>query len=422
MKKINIALCGVGNVGSSFIDLLFTSREKIKSNFDIEINLTLIGSRKGEIANNDFQGQIERDILKVPLHKDIDIVVELIGGTDISYELAKLALENNKHFVTANKALIAEKGPELFKLASKQSLHIGFEASVGGGIPIIRTLRDGLISNKINWFKGILNGTSNYILSKMYLEDQTYEDALKSAQELGFAEPDPTFDIDGTDSSQKTAILSFLSFNGEVSPLKIYKEGIDKIKSLDLEYGKELGFSIKPLSIGVNNKDELFLGTFPSFIKKHEILANVNFETNVIEINSANLNSTAYQGPGAGGYPTSTSVINDILDIAKGKIFDYSNLLNPIEISDFDAFKTSRYLRLMVTDEPGVVAEISKLIAEKGLSIDNLIQKENKNHENIIPIIIVLGECSEKISKSLIHDLEKLSQVREPVQHIRFID
>ncbi|MEC8107993.1 MAG: ACT domain-containing protein, partial [Pseudomonadota bacterium] len=239
---------------------------------------------------------------------------------------------------------------------------------------------------------------------------------------LGFAEPDPTFDIDGTDSSQKTAILSFLSFNGEVSPLKIYKEGIDKIESLDLEYGKELGFSIKPLSIGVNNKDELFLGTFPSFIKKHEILANVNFETNVIEINSANLNSTAYQGPGAGGYPTSTSVINDILDIAKGKIFDYSNLLNPIEISDFDAFKTSRYLRLMVTDEPGVVAEISKLIAEKGLSIDNLIQKENKNHENIIPIIIVLGECSEKISKSLIHDLEKLSQVREPVQHIRFID
>ena len=177
--------------------------------------MTLIGSRKGEIANNDFQGQIERDILKVPLHKDIDIVVELIGGTDISYELAKLALENKKHFVTANKALIAEKGPELFKLASKQGLHIGFEASVGGGIPIIRTLRDGLISNKINWFKGYKRNF-NYILSQMCLEDQTYEEALKSAQELGFTEPDPTFDIDGTDSSQKT-ILSFLSLMAEIS-------------------------------------------------------------------------------------------------------------------------------------------------------------------------------------------------------------
>ena len=189
--------------------MLFTSREKIKSNFDIEINLTLIGSRKGEIANNDFQGQIERDILKVPLHKDIDIVVELIGGTDISYELAKLALENKKHFVTANKALIAEKGPELFKLASKQGLHIGFEASVGGGIPIIRTLRDGLISNKINWFKGILNGTSNYILSKMYLEDQTYEEALKSAQELGFAEPDQLLILTGLIRHKKLQFYPF---------------------------------------------------------------------------------------------------------------------------------------------------------------------------------------------------------------------
>ena len=422
MKKINIALCGTGNVGSSFIDLVLKNKQKIMSNFDIDINLTLIGSRKGEIDNTQFEGTIEKDILKVPLNAEIDVVVELIGGTDISYDLAKLSLENGKHFVTANKALIAEKGSELFELASKKNLHLGFEASVGGGIPIIRTLRDGLISNRVNWFKGILNGTSNYILSKMFLENQTYESALKSAQELGFAEPDPTFDIDGTDAYQKTSILSFLSFNGEVSLDKIYREGINKIESLDMEYGKELGFVIKPLSLGLNYGEKLFIGSFPAFIKENEILANVNFETNVIEINSENLNSTAYQGPGAGGYPTSTSVMNDLIDIGKGKVFDYFNLLNPIQIDSFDEFKTPRYLRLMVQDEPGVVAEISKLIAEKNLSIDNLIQKEKQKSDEIIPIVIVLGECSEKVVNSLIKELEKLPKVKNPIQQIRFIN
>ncbi len=422
MKKINIALCGTGNVGSSFIDLVLKNKQKIMSNFDIDINLTLIGSRKGEIDNTQFEGTIEKDILKVPLNAEIDVVIELIGGTDISYDLAKLSLENGKHFVTANKALIAEKGSELFELASKKNLHLGFEASVGGGIPIIRTLRDGLISNRVNWFKGILNGTSNYILSKMFLENQTYESALKSAQELGFAEPDPTFDIDGTDAYQKTSILSFLSFNGEISLDKIYREGINKIESLDMEYGKELGFVIKPLSLGINYGEKLFIGSFPAFIKENEILANVNFETNVIEINSENLNSTAYQGPGAGGYPTSTSVMNDLIDIGKGKVFDYFNLLNPIQIDSFDEFKTPRYLRLMVQDEPGVVAEISKLIAEKNLSIDNLIQKEKQKSDEIIPIVIVLGECSEKVVNSLIKELEKLPKVKSPIQQIRFIN
>ena len=422
MKKINIALCGTGNVGSSFVDLVLKNKQKIMSNFDIDINLTLIGSRKGEIDNTQFEGTIEKDILKVPLNAEIDVVIELIGGIDISYDLAILSLENGKHFVTANKALIAEKGSELFELASKKNLHLGFEASVGGGIPIIRTLRDGLISNRVNWFKGILNGTSNYILSKMFLENQTYESALKSAQELGFAEPDPTFDIDGTDAYQKTSILSFLSFNGEISLDKIYREGINKIEPLDMEYGKELGFVIKPLSLGINYGEKLFIGTFPAFIKENEILANVNFETNVIEINSENLDSTAYQGPGAGGYPTSTSVMNDLIDIGKGKVFDYSNLLNPIQIDSFDEFKTPRYLRLMVKDEPGVVAEISKLIAEKNLSIDNLIQKEKQKSDEIIPIVIVLGECSEKIVNSLIKDLEELPKVKSPIQQIRFIN
>ena len=346
----------------------------------------------------------------------------MIGGTEISYELAKLSLKNDKHFVTANKSLIAEKGQDLFKLASDRNLHIGFEASVGGGIPILRTIRDGLISSKINWFKGILNGTSNYILSKMYLEKQTYEDALQSAQKLGFAEPDPSFDINGTDAAQKTAILSFLSFSGKISPQDIYFDGIKHIEPIDMEYGKELGYVIKPISIGFNEEEKLLLGSFPAFIQQDEIIANVNFETNVIEVNSKNTNSTAFQGPGAGGYPTSSSVMNDILDIANGKVFDYTNLMRNVEVNSFDEFITKRYLRLMVKDEPGVVAEISKLIAEKDLSIDNLIQKEKNKTEDIIPIVIMLGECKESLVSSLINELENLNQVKGSIQHIRFIE
>ena len=422
MEKINIALCGTGNVGSSFIDLILQSKEKIKSNYNVELNLNLIGSRKGKINNSDFKGKIETDILKVPMSHEVDIIVELIGGTEISYELAKLSLKNDKHFVTANKSLIAEKGQELFKLASDRNLHIGFEASVGGGIPILRTIRDGLISSKINWFKGILNGTSNYILSKMYLEKQTYEDALESAQKLGFAEPDPSFDINGTDAAQKTAILSFLSFSGKISPQDIFFDGIKHIEPIDMEYGKELGYVIKPISIGFNEEEKLLLGSFPAFIQQDEIIANVNFETNVIEVNSKNTYSTAFQGPGAGGYPTSSSVMNDILDIANGKVFDYTNLMRNVEVNSFDEFITKRYLRLMVKDEPGVVAEISKLIAEKDLSIDNLIQKEKNKTEDIIPIVIMLGECKESLVSSLINELENLNQVKGSIQHIRFIE
>ena len=422
MEKINIALCGTGNVGSSFIDLILQSKEKIKSNYNVELNLNLIGSRKGKINNSDFKGKIETDILKVPTSHEVDIIVELIGGTEISYELAKLSLKNDKHFVTANKSLIAEKGQDLFKLASDRNLHIGFEASVGGGIPILRTIRDGLISSKINWFKGILNGTSNYILSKMYLEKQTYEDALKSAQKLGFAEPDPSLHINGTDAAQKTAILSFLSFSGKISPQDIFFDGIKHIEPIDMEYGKELGYVIKPISIGFNEEEKLLLGSFPAFIQQDEIIANVNFETNVIEVNSKNTNSTAFQGPGAGGYPTSSSVMNDILDIANGKVFDYTNLMRNVEVNSFDEFITKRYLRLMVKDESGVVAEISKLIAEKDLSIDNLIQKEKNKTEDIIPIVIMLGECKESLVSSLINELENLNQVKGSIQHIRFIE
>ena len=419
MKTLNIGLCGSGNVGLSFIDVIHSNREKILKKYGIELNISVIGVRKGKIENKDFAGEIEKDILKVPLRDDVDVVVELIGGTDVSFELAMNALKNNKHFVTANKALMATKGKALYLEASKRNLHIGLEASVAGGIPIIRTLRDGLISNDVNWFAGILNGTSNFIFSKMKSEKKSFSDSLKLAQELGFAESDPSFDINGTDAAQKTSILSLISFAADISASDVYFEGIEHIDSQDMEYGEQLGFILKPISIGRSSSSGISMGSFPAFIKKEEILASINNESNAVEINTKNLNSTAFSGPGAGGYPTACSVLNDILDIGQGKIFDYSKLLNKQKVLDFNSYISPRYLKIMIKDEMGAVADVSSLIAKKKLSIDNLIQKDQDKDNELVPLVIVLGASQEKIVQELIEDLSKLAIVEGNVKHIR---
>lgn len=419
MKTLNIGLCGSGNVGLSFIDVVHSNREKILKKYGIELNIPVIGVRKGKIENKGFVGEIEKDILKVPFRDDVDVIVELIGGTDVSFELAMNALKNNKHFVTANKALMATKGKALYLEASKRNLHIGLEASVAGGIPIIRTLRDGLISNDVNWFAGILNGTSNFIFSKMKSEKKSFSDSLKLAQELGFAESDPSFDINGTDAAQKTSILSTISFAADINTSDVYFEGIEHIDSQDMEYGEQLGFTLKPISIGRSSSSGISMGSFPAFIKKDEILASINNESNVVEINTKNLNSTAFSGPGAGGYPTACSVLNDVIDIGQGKVFDYSKLLKKQNVLDFDSYISSRYLKIMIKDEMGAVADVSALIARKKLSIDNLIQKDQDKDNELVPLVIVLGASQEKIVQELIEDLSKLPIVEGNVKHIR---
>lgn len=419
MKTINIGLCGTGNVGLSFIEVINTNKDKIFDKYGINLNISVIGARKGKVENSIFDGEIETDILKVPLRADVDVVVELIGGTDISYELATLSLKHNKHYVTANKALMASKGKDLYLQASKRNLHIGLEASVAGGIPIIRTLRDGLISNDVNWFAGILNGTSNFIFSKMDTEKKSFSKALQLAQELGFAEPDPTLDINGTDAAQKTSILSLISFAADIVPSDVFFEGIENIDSQDMEYGKQLGLTLKPLSVGRSSKFGISMGSFPAFIKKDQILASINNESNVVEINTENLSSTAFSGPGAGGFPTACSVLNDLIDIGQGKFFDYSKLLNKKNILNFDEYISPRYLKIMVKDETGVVAKISSLIAKKNLSIDNLIQKDQDKTDDLIPLVIVLGPSKEKVVIELIKDLKKLEAISGNIQHIR---
>ena len=421
MTNLKIGLCGTGNVGSAFLERIVSTESLINRNYGLNISISLIGSRKGKVSGAPDIPVIT-DIQELAMSDDVDVVVELIGGVDDAYKLAVSALKNKKHFVTANKALIAAHSKELFELAKKNQVHIGFEASVAGGIPIIRTIRDGLICNQINSFAGILNGTSNFIFSKMADENLSFENALSLAQEEGFAETDPTFDISGQDAAQKTSILATLSFFQNSSMKNVFFEGIDKISPDDIDYGKQLNFVLKPLSVGIQENDKITLGSFPAFVKTDSLLASIQNENNAVLVNAENVGGTMYSGPGAGAKPTANSVLSDIIDIARGKIFDYEKFVEQNLSSTFKNFSCDRYLKLKVNDKPGVVAKISTLLANNNLSIDNLIQKELERSDDQIPLVIVLSNSNEMTIQETIKDLEALEEVSGPLTHIRILD
>ena len=421
MTNLKIGLCGTGNVGSAFLESIVSTESLINRNYGLNISISLIGARKGKVSGAPDIPVIT-DIQELAMSDDVDVVVELIGGVDDAYKLAVSALKNKKHFVTANKALIAAHSKELFELAKKNQVHIGFEASVAGGIPIIRTIRDGLICNQINSFAGILNGTSNFIFSKMADENLSFDNALSLAQKEGFAEPDPSFDISGQDAAQKTSILATLSFFQNSSMENVYFEGIDKISPDDIDYGKQLNFVLKPLSVGMQNKDQITLGSFPAFVKTDSLLASIQNENNAVLVNAENVGGTMYSGPGAGAKPTANSVLSDVIDIARGKIFDYGKFVEQNLSSSFDSFSCDRYLKLQVNDKPGVVAKISTLLAKNNLSIDNLIQKELERSDDQIPLVIVLSNSDEMTIQETIKELESLDEVSGPLTHIRILD
>ncbi|OUW81512.1 MAG: hypothetical protein CBD82_03575 [Gammaproteobacteria bacterium TMED222] len=421
MKNLKIGLCGTGNVGYAFAKTIINSKALIEKNYGLSVSISLIGARKGKVQGLEDIHTIT-DIYEVPKSNDVDVVVELIGGVEEAYELAKASLKNKKHFVTANKALVATHSKELFKLANENNVHFGFEASVAGGIPIIRIIRDGLISNKINSFAGILNGTSNFIFSKMADENLSFEAALLLAQEEGFAEPDPTFDISGQDAAQKTSILATLSFCKHAVIKNIFFEGIDNISPLDINFGKQLELILKPLSVGIMSTEGVTLGSFPAFVKKNSLLAPIENESNAVLINAENVGSTMYAGPGAGAKPTANSVLSDIMDVGDGKIFNYEKFVENPLFSSFENFSCDHYLRITVSDETGVVAKISTLLAENNLSIDNLIQKELDKSDGAIPLVIVINNSDEKIIQKTISDIQMLSEVKNPISHIRILE
>ena len=424
MKTVNIALCGTGNVGSSFMDLVLKNKQKIKSNFDVDINLLLIGSRKGEINNTDFKGVLEKDILKVPLKDEIDVVVELIGGTDISYELAKSSLENGKHFVTANKALIAKYGDQLSKIAEKNKVNLEFEASVCGGVPVIRSLKEGLIANKINKVFGIFNGTSNYILSSMDKENKSFNEVLKNAQKLGYAESNPTSDLNGDDVASKLKILSSLCFNSFLNK-NIHVEGIKDIDKDDINYAKRLGYKIKLLGYAELIGKNIFQRVHPTLIRNSSYVGSIDGVLNAVIIDGNPVGQSIIQGEGAGPAATTSALISDISSILRGNIkfpFSISNKERKnLNFKDISERFFSAYFRFNVIDKPGVLSNITQIFSRNKVSIKRLVQDPNKN-KSLSSIIIITHPSKDKSLNKIIQTINKRSYVKKRSKLIRIDD
>ena len=421
MKTLRVGLCGAGNVGGAVLKTLIKSSQLLEIQGGVHFDLVQVGARRGKEVVP-YEGiNITTNLEDVATNPEVDVLVEVIGGVDFSYELVTTALKEGKHVVTANKALIASHGNELFALAKENNVEIGFEASVAGGTPVIKALREGLVANKVKWFAGILNGTSNFILTEMESNQSTFASALEKAQELGLAESDPSLDINGTDAAQKASILAALAFHVPFDFSLVSFEGIEEIELEDLGYAKELGYSIKHIAHGELENNVVCVNAYPTLVDNETLLSQVGKEMNALEIFSEGMGSTVYYGPGAGPEPTASAVIADLVDIAKGgwDLDINSDDQNKLEVSDNK--KAARYYRLQVNNEPGVIAKISSLFGDKNISIEALIQHESKSKENLesIPVVIMSGEISNNEAVKLKNALEDLPEVFPGVKKFR---
>ena len=421
MKSLRIGLCGVGNVGGAVLKTLKSSSQLLEVQGGVRFDLVQVGARKGKAAVP-FEGvNVSTSLEEVASNPNIDVLVEVIGGVDFAYDLVSKAIKEGKHIVTANKALLAIHGNELFALAKENKVEIGFEAAVAGGTPVIKALREGLVANKVKWFAGILNGTSNYILSEMEYNQSTFSLALEKAQELGFAESDPSLDINGTDAAQKASILAALAFRVPFDFSLVSFEGIEDVELEDLRFAKELGYSIKHIAHGEIANNIACVSAFPTLVDNETLLSKVGKEMNALEIFSEGVGSTVYYGPGAGPEPTASAIIADLVDIAKGgwELDINSSSSNKLEVADNK--KAARYYRLQVKDEPGVIAKISSLFGEKDISIDALIQHEARSKEDLgsVPLVIMSGKITDNEAIKLKNILEDLPEVLPGVKKFR---
>ena len=422
MKSLKIGICGVGNVGGAVLDTLEKNPEIIQNQGGVKLEAILVGARKGKSAVTNKDLNVVTDLKEVAANEEIDVFVELIGGTDLAKELVETAISNGKHVVTANKALIASHGDELFKLAKEKGVQIGFEASVAGGTPVIKALREGLVANKVQWFAGILNGTTNFILSEMSEKNTNFDDALKQAQDLGLAEADPTMDIDGTDAAQKASILAALAFKVPFDFKAVSYGGIDQVAPEDLNYADELGYAIKHIAYGNLIDHEVSVSAYPTLVSKQLLLSQVGQQMNALDIHCEEMGSTVYYGPGAGPKPTASAVIADLVDIANGgwpsqELSTNSNKLTK-RTSNFP-----RYFRLNVKNEAGAIAKISSIFADEDISIEALIQHEARNlpeePQDTVPVVIISGSVSEEIASKLMANLESMKEIDAEVRQFR---
>ncbi|WP_416188889.1 homoserine dehydrogenase [Neisseria sp. CCUG17229] len=429
MKPVNIGLLGLGTVGGGTATVLQENAAEISRRLGRDVNISAVCDRSAEkaakIAPN---AAFVQDPFELVQRDDVDVVVELFGGTGIAKDAVLKALENGKHVVTANKKLLAEYGNEIFPLAESKNVMVQFEAAVAGGIPIIKALREGLAANNIKSIAGIINGTSNFILSEMREKGSAFADVLKEAQALGYAEADPTFDIEGHDAGHKITIMSALAFGTPVDFSGCYLEGISKLDSRDIKYAEELGYRIKLLGITRKTDKGIELRVHPTLIPESRLLANVNGVMNAVRVNADMVGETLYYGAGAGALPTASAVVADIIDICRMIGADAANRVPHLAfqpegvkaqtILPMDEITSSYYLRVQAKDEPGTLGKIANLLAEQGVSIEALIQKGVIN-KTTAEIVILTHSTVEKNIKSAIVAIEQLDCVETPITMIR---
>ena len=431
MKPINVGLLGLGTVGAGTIEVLRRNKEEISRRAGREIRISHATARDLTKPRNFSLDGIESlaNADALVSHPDIDIVCELIGGDTFTKALVLKAIANGKHIVTANKALLAKHGTEIFAAAIQNRVTVAFEAAVSGGVPIIKALREGLTANRIEWIAGIINGTSNFILSEMRSRGASFDAVLKEAQEKGYAEADPTFDIEGIDAAHKLTILSAIAFGVPPQFDKAYTEGISALTDKDIKYAEQLGYRIKLLGITRRAKDGIELRVHPTLIPAKRLIANVEGVMNAVLVKGDAVGATLYYGRGAGGEPTASAVVADLVDVARMMTADpehrvphlsfQPDRLHDTPILRMEQVETGCYLRLRAYDRPGVMADVTRILADGSISIDAILQKEAEEGEDLVDVIILTHRSVEANVNTAIKKIEALPTIAAKVVRIR---
>jgi len=431
MEPVKIGLLGLGTVGGGTLGVLTRNADEIarRAGRGIVISHAAAKEYNPGLKGLDKISRITDDAFAVVNDPDVKIVVELIGGYSPARELVMKAIENDKHVVTANKALIATHGNEIFAAAQKQGVTVAFEAAVAGGIPIIKALREGLAANQIEWAAGIINGTSNFILTEMLLKSRDFNDVLAEAQALGYAEANPAFDIEGIDAAHKLTILASIAFGIPLQFEKVYTEGITTIERQDVTYAAELGYKIKHLGITRKTNKGIELRVHPTLIPHRRLIANVDGVMNAVLVRGDAVGPTLYYGAGAGAEPTASAVIADIVDVVRALTTDPGNRVphlafQPSAMADFaivpmEEVETGYYLRVHAMDQPGVLSHITTILGDQGISIEAIIQKEPDEDASIVPVILLTQKVLEKNMNEAVRKIEALESISGQVRRIR---
>nr|WP_218947831.1 MULTISPECIES: homoserine dehydrogenase [unclassified Acinetobacter] len=428
VKPVRLAILGLGTVGGGALKLLKENAAEIKRRTGREIQITHVGTRRPR-PDLDLPESVKQssDLLDIVRQPDVDVVVEVMGGIHPAYEVIKEAILHGKQVVTANKALLAEHGNELFKLADDNAVQIAYEAAVAGGIPIIKVMREGLAANKIDWLAGIINGTGNFILTEMRDKGRAFADVLKEAQELGYAEADPTFDVEGIDAAHKLTLLASIAFGIPLQFDKVFTEGISKITAQDVKYAEDLGFRIKHLGIARRAETGIELRVHPTLIPEEQLIANVNGVKNAVLVQANAVGPTLYYGAGAGAGPTASAVVADVVDIVRDISYTEDGAgtipqlafesLSDLPILPREEMTTGYYIRINAEDQTGVLAEVTSILSREGISIDAILQQSRL--KDLIPIVILTDPVKEAKMDEALKQIQALPVIHGEIVRIR---